>query len=188
MEEEMNQHPLQSYQVGTLYHPDRTRWPENAEYNYRSNTHEIRLFFPRPKPIEVQQVKQGEASFALVVEEPIIFLVWKFGSLPWSDGSYAWHRVPEDERTLPKDPRLMTPQERQVVTTFMVNADNGILLAIRQVSFSHDFTQALHQAIREQAARPFDQVIFDRKLRMLYSQHDSRGLLHLAIARCKGGD
>ncbi len=179
---------LHAYRVGQLYHPNKTHFEENAEYNCRSGVHEIRLFLRHPKPIEVQQVKQGEASFALVVQEPVILLVWKFGSLPYSDGSYAWARVPEGERTLPKAPEEMTPQERQTVTTFLINADNGILLAIRQTSFSPSFTQALHQAIREQAANPFDQVVFDRKLRMLYSQHDSRGLLHLAIARCKGGE
>ena len=176
---------MHRYEVGKLYNEKRTWWEENAEYNYRSNNHMILLTFRQPKPIEVQSVKQGEASFGLVVQQDVILLVFKFGALPWSDGSYAWHRVPADERTLPQE---LGERERATVTVFLVNADNGILLAIRQVSLSHDFSVALHHAITEQAARPFDQVLFDRQLRMLYSQHDSRSLLNLAIARCKGGE
>ncbi len=137
-------------------------------------------------PIEVQSVKTGEAQFGLVVKDDVILLVFKFGAIPWSDASYTWHRVPENERTLPSED--LGAEERAQVTTFMVNADTGILLAIRQTSFSHDFTVKLHQAIREQSAKTFDQVLFDRQLRKLYSQYQSKDLLKLAVARCKGGD
>jgi hypothetical protein len=112
------------------------------------------LFFHQPKPIEVQAVKQGKATFGLVVKDDLIVLVFKFGSIPWSDASYTWHRVPADERTLPKSPDELRSEERATVTVFLVDADTGILLAIRQVSLSHDFTVQLHQAIRDQASRP----------------------------------
>ncbi len=174
------------YEVGKLYSQTRTRWDEGTEYNFRSNVHEIRLFFRQPRPIEVQSVKTGEAQFGLVVKEDVILLVFKFGALPWSDASYTWHRVPENERTLP--PEELRPEERAQVTTFLINADTGILLAIRQTSFSPEFTAKLHQAILDQAQQSFDQVRFDRQLRWLYSQHQSQDLLKLAMARCKGGD
>lgn len=180
---------MYEYRVGHLYNEKRTRWEEGSEYNFRGHPngiHEIRLFFRQPKPVEVQAVKQGEASFGLVVQGDVILLVFRFGVIPWSDASYSWHRVPENERTLP--PEMANERERAQVTTFMIDADTGVILAIRQTSFSHDFSVALHQAIREQAVRPFDQVLFDRQLRTLYSQYDAKGLLSLAIARCKGGD
>jgi hypothetical protein len=176
------------YEVGKPYNANRTRWEEGTNYNFRSNMHEILLTFRNPKPIEVQSVKTGEANFGLVVQDDVILLVFKFGAIPWSDASYTWHRLALDERTLPKAPEDLGPEERSTVTTFLVNADTGILLAIRQTSFSHDFTVKLHQAIIEQSHKPFDQVLFDRQLRKLYSQHDSKSLLSLAIARCKGGD
>jgi hypothetical protein len=177
---------MYEYRVGTLYNANRTRWEEGTEYNYRSNTHEIRLFFKQPKPIEVESVKQGEATFGLMVSGDVILLAFKFGAIPWSDASYTWHRVPAAERTLP--PGEMRLEERQLLTVFLINADTGILLAIRQVSLSHDFTVALHQAIREQSRKPFDQVLFDRQLRKLYSQYHSQDLYKLASVRCKGGD
>jgi len=179
---------MYEYRVGTLYNKNRTWWEEGTNYNFRAGIHEILLTFRQPKPIEVQAVKQGEATFGLVVKDDVILPVFKFGVIPWSDASYTWHRVPSGERTLPKSPEELRTGERAQVTTLMINADTGILLAIRQTSFSHDFTVALHQAIREQAARPFDQVLFDRQLRKLYSQYDAKGLLKLAIARCKGGE
>lgn len=176
------------YEVGKPYSPTRTQWEEGTEYNYRGErrgVHEIRLFFRHPKPIEVQSVKQGEATFGLVVQENLIVLVFKFGAIPWSDAPYSWHMVPERERHLPPELR---PGERETLTVFLIDADTGILLAIRQVSFSPEFTRALHQAIRAQAGRPFDQVIYDRQLRALQARYQSKDLYKIAIVRCKGGD
>ncbi len=179
---------MYEYRVGTPYNKNRRQWEEGTNYNFRAGMHEILLTFRQPKPVEVQAVKQGEATFGLVVKDDVILLVFKFGVIPWSDASYTWHRVPAIERTLPKAPEVLRPEERAQVTTLMINADTGILLAIRQTSFSHDFTVALHQAIIEQAARPFDQVRFDRQLRALYSQYQSKELFKLASVTCKGGD
>jgi hypothetical protein len=177
---------MYEYKVGALYNENRTQWEEGSEYNWRSGIHEIRLFFRNPKPIEVQAVKQGEATFGLLISEDVILLAFKFGSIPWSDASYTIHRVPEHERTLP--PLEIGPNERQLMTIFLVDAGTGMLLAIRQVSLSHDFTVALHKAINEQAHRPFDQVIYDRHLHQLYSQYESKALFKLSKVTCKGGD
>lgn len=177
---------MYEYRVGTLYHPKRTQWEEGTQFNWRSNSLLVELFFKHPKPVEIQAVKQGEATFGLVVKDDVILLAFKLGVLSWSDASYTWHRIPTDQNALPS--LELRPHGRQLLTVFLIDAGTGILLAIRQVTLSHEFTVALFQAIVEQAQRPFDQVRYDRQLRQIYAHHDSRSLFRLASVTCKGGD
>lgn len=176
---------MHMYAVGQPLNPEIRQWDEGTHYNFRSSGHELVISFRQPQRAEVQAVKEGDAKFALVVKDDLIVLVFKFGSQPWSDAPYTWHRVKKDERVLPDLPR---EHERAALTTFMINADGGFILAMRYMTFSSDFTAKLHQAIRDQAQQSFDQVRYDRQLRRLYSQYQSHELVKIAIARCSGGD
>lgn len=53
------------YEVGKLYSPNRTKWPENVEYNHRGGAHELRLFYPGPTTKEVSDVQSGQVRLAL---------------------------------------------------------------------------------------------------------------------------
>lgn len=174
------------YRVGELYNPNRTQWEERMDYNYRAGVHELRLFLSRPRPIEVQQIKQGEANFRLFVEGDILFLLFRFGSLLWGDGSYNWHLVDEEERTVP--PEMETPQTRTFLNILLMNADNGLILAIRSCTFSHDFSVALHDAIRTQIEMPFNRVDYIQKIERFADLHPTEDLVKRSLIRCKGGD
>ena len=50
---------LYRYEVGQLYHPGRTQWAEAGEYSFRDGAHELRLFWNRPSPREIEAVKTG---------------------------------------------------------------------------------------------------------------------------------
>lgn len=53
----MTEGPLHRYEVGTLYDPPRTSWPEQIEYNWRGRGHELRLFFPGLRRDEIEVVQ-----------------------------------------------------------------------------------------------------------------------------------
>lgn len=174
--------------VGKLYLPSRTRWPEAVEYNYDAAGHELRLFQTRLTPGEVLDVRRGRARFALVEKPPVIFLVWRLGEAwPWSDCPYSWWMVPDDRRQLPE--RMAGPETRALLQIPLVEANTGILKAIRVVSFAPDFSEALHAAIRRQAnSLPLDQAVYDTALANLYRVYpDSTDLLRAAVVRCEGG-
>ena len=61
--------------------------------------------------------------------------------------------------------------------------------ALCVVSLSPHFSRQLHAAIRLQAARPFEQALYDQALQGLYA-HDAttEAVLATAIARSHGGD
>jgi hypothetical protein len=174
------------YKVGELYAPTRTSWPEGVEYNYRSGAHELRLFFPGVKPTEIEAIRIGPVRFALFVERGIIFLLFRFAGMPWSEAPYSWHMVPADQQTIPPD---TAPNERVILTTFLVSGDTGKLLVIRLTTLAPEFTRILHQAIRDQVAQPFDQRTYDRNLAAMRAKYpDVRAMVDQALVRCNGGD
>lgn len=183
--------------VGALYHPNVKHWQEAVEYNFRGGLHELCLFFRHPQPQEVQSVERGRKEFALVVDGDVIVFLFRFHGtqgnqrgIPWSDCPYTWHKLrPEDQQVLPLDPTDMTSETRAAMQIFLVDADTGILLAMRPlITLSHEFTVRLHQAILDQIKRPFDKVTYDRQVRALQAHYqESKDMLKIAIARCEGG-
>lgn len=187
---------MPTFRVGQLYSPTVRRWEEGVQYNFRSGSHELTLFFRNPTTNEVQAVERGRKEFALLLDgDVIVFLFHFFGAnanqkgIPWSDCPYSWHLLPPtDRQVLPVSPAEMTPEMRAAMQVFLVNADTGILLAMRPlITLSHDFTVNLHQAILDQIARPFDKVRYDRQVRMLQARYQSHEMVRHAIARCEGG-
>ncbi len=174
------------FEVGKLYNPNKQRWLEASQYSFRGGQHELVLFFNNPTPREVEEVRRGTAEFALHVERPLIVLCYRFGDgVPWSDAPYSYHVLPEHERRLP--PETDEATIRALLLVYLVDAETGILRAMRQVSFSPEFTARLHGAIREQAIEPWDQSEYDRALAELYRRRSTSELVRALSIRCVGG-
>ena len=180
---------MQEYRVGTLYNKNRKQWPQAIEYNYRgvaarnAGAHELRMFLGQLKKSEVEQIRSGSCRFSLVVEGDIIFLCSDFGTpSPWSDSPYTIHMVSEHERVIPPE---LAPGEMALLTIILVHAETGIIAALRQISLGHDFSVTLHNAIRGQAERPFNQARYDRQLAEVYRKYPTtQALLLRAQATC----
>ncbi len=163
--------------------PDRDTW----QYNYRADTHELVGFFAPPRAEEIAAVERGEARFALLPYRDVLVLAVRFGDLPWSDAAYSWHLVPPEQRTLP-DP-VVPPQRRFLLVALVDRTSRRYAARPRMVSFTPSFTQALHRAIRDQAARawPGDEA-YDEQLAELYRRYPTTdALVEAAIAQCRGG-
>lgn len=178
---------LHAYRVGALYLPGRTSWPEGTDYSYRSGGHELRLFWRSPSASEVRNVKSGPASFALSIHGPVIFLLYRFGGMPWSDQPFTIHLVPEDQRAVP--PPTGISEGRALLTTILVDASTGIVRVLRALSWSPAFTAAMHLAIREQDAAGWPgQAAYDRALADTYRHYPTAdALLATARSRTEGG-
>jgi hypothetical protein len=173
------------YKVGELYIPGRTSWPEAGEFNYRGGEHELRLFWPNPSPEEVGAVAKGPAQFALFVDGTQIIFLYRFGTQPWSDAPYTWHRVAPAERV---EPALLSADERVLLSVILVDAATGLIHVLRAVSLSHEFSRRLHDEIRQQAAAPYNASIYDRHLAQIYGRNSSDDLVRRSVVRCYGGD
>lgn len=172
--------------VGQPYIAGKTSFPEGVEYAWRGGAHTLRLFFARPSAKEKREIRKGLAEFALVVEPPAILILFRFGSMEWSDASYSVRlEAPEDQ--IPPPP--VADAERFLCTSLLIDAATGLLEVIRVSTFSHVFTDKLHQAIRDQIAAPFGAEAYHQHVTDLYRANPtSTRLLRLAVARCAAGD
>lgn len=168
--------------VGEVYPGLSFPVPERNEYNYLDYGHELRLFFNSPTYDEVEAVKRGRAELALVVEGQIIFFLYRFSpGIPWSDAPYTIHLVPESRRQIP------TESGKVLLTVVLSEAASGIVRAIRATTLSDDFTAALHEAIRDQAAENWDKAEYDRQLRIAYAENPTTETMLARAVETTGG-
>lgn len=173
------------YAIGRPYHPGRTHWPENLEYNYRGGEHEIRIFMPGLAPFDIVQTQRGQIELALLDEEPVILMLIRiYGFLDWSEMPFNWHAVPADEQSMPPVPGA---NEHAGVHLILTEAITGIIKAMRFFTLSPEFTMRLHTAIASQVVWGSDEAAFNEKLADLREQTPAK-LTTRAIVRCMGGD
>jgi hypothetical protein len=142
------------YEVNKPYHKGKTHWQTGTDFNWRSNTLELRLFFDKLTHSDIRAIRNGPCEFALTVIDGVIFFLFNFGqACPWSDNSYAWGLIAEGERTIPPE---LGPGEMALLSIILVSAEDGIIRALRQISLGHNFSVKLFDAIRAQAQQPFD--------------------------------
>lgn len=175
-------------EVGKPY-PGRVAPTEDGwQYNYRSGTHELFGFMDRPTMQETGEIRSGKLQLALFVEGDILLLALKFGEMPWADAVYSWHRVPAEQQTLP-DPGDEGGEQRRLLQIVFMDRATRLVQVLRTVSLSPDFTAALHEAIRDQANRPWPgDDEYDQQLADVYRRYPtSKALVQDARARCVGG-
>ena len=154
-------------------------------YQYDVEGHTLLLMLRNVQLPEVVMV-QRRCEFGLLVHADVIFLLYRFGLVPWGDAPYAWHLVAKERQALPEPG---TENTRALLQVVLADANTGIVKALRAVTFSPKFTQALHQAIRDQAAGvSLDRAVYDQQIRDAYRVYGgSEAMASAAPVRCRGG-
>ena len=174
--------------VGQPYDPRRRSWPDGAaDYRFRCGAHELRIFLAAPTAEELAAVESGPVEFGLFAEAKGLCLVTRFGRTLSFDTSYSWHRVDPAERVPPPPHEETSPEVRAMVTIILVDACTGLVRALRGVSYSPEFTRAIHRAIADQAASPLDPAAHERWAAALL-RHTTGRLWDRTAIRCRGGD
>lgn len=138
---------------------------------------------------EIEDIRRGSCEFAVYQDGYMMFLLYRFGkSFVWSDVSYAWHLVPEEQRDLPLSPQEMSKQTRAVLSIVLIESTNGIVKAIRLTSLSPDLTKILHGAILYQAREAALPSNYDLLFSNIYRRYpESVLMLPDCLERCEGG-
>lgn len=179
---------MQIVAIGKPLFEARRELPEAIEYNYQSGDHTLLLSMKNLHPNEIEAVRAQEAEFGLYCENGVVFLLYRFGeTLPWSDSAFSWWNVAEEDRQIP-EPRT-NPAERILLKIILVEAATGIVKAIRVTTFSPDFTEKLHEAIREQAgSAEFSRAEFVARSLAVYEKQTPLDLAARAVVKTKGGE
>ena len=166
-------------QVGQLYSPNRTRWPETPHLRLSPAACDLALFLNEPSDDEAREVRTGAASFAWIDGGPVSVLCFRFGAMPWMDTPFEPWRLPASERGVPAG----DPGQYLVLQITLVDAATGIVRAMRVAPWTPDFAEQVRETLRRQLAAPEDRGAAARRLAAMY-QHDSEELAEQAAARC----
>ncbi len=150
-----NQPLVPIYRVGELFRQGHHSWPAGSRFTSSPGGLELTLFEPNVSDDMVDEVRGGQAEFALISEPSVIVLAYRFGqAIPWEDVPYAWHLQPANWRVVPSINQ--SPETRALLWISLVGANDGIIHAQRGIALSPSFTLALHREILAQALTVFD--------------------------------
>jgi hypothetical protein len=180
---------LHALEVGKPYDPRLRSWSEGADYNFRSGAHELRIFLARPTRSEVEAIRSGPVDFGFFTEPMGLFLITQFGSRLSFDCSYHWQRMAEvtGDRMLPPPSEETSPALRALVAIILVEATSGVVLVLRAVTFSPEFTRAIHRAIADQVGAPYDRATHQKWADGMTARHSTDQLWERCTTRCQGG-
>ncbi len=179
---------MQIVAIGKQLFEGRDKLPEAIEYNYQAGDHTLLLSMKNLHPSEIKAIREEPAEFGLYCEDGIIFLLYRFGEiLPWSDSAFSWWNVAEEDRRIPAP--QANPAERILLKIILVEAATGVVKAIRVTTFSPEFTERLHRAIRGQASgAEISREEFVARSLAIYGNKTPTDFATRAIVKTRGGD
>lgn len=133
-------------------------------------------------------MRHGPAAFAFCLERPRLPLfLWRFGSgpygLPWSHSPFNWWRVPAAERLAP----CPDEQGRLTLAVILIEAESGVIRALRTVALSPTFSAALVANVAaQQADGPLSVAEEASWYRAAVTRHPTaEGMAAAATVRCQ---
>ena len=170
--------------IGEPYDRSIKEWPEGTHYNFDSAGHWLHYFFSNPSDVEKSSLQQGPAVFGIYIQGPVIFLLHKFGDMPWNDSPYTFWLVREEYRSLPD----INYRDHAFLRTVLIDTSTGIVEALRALTFSAEFTRRLHEEIVLQSMKPWDPGFYDSVIKATYSNFSTFDLVRRSTIFCNGGD
>jgi hypothetical protein len=159
---------LQHLEVGQLFEPGTTHYQEEIKFEFTQGGPILLIFFDHLKQKEIDAVRSGKLKFGFYEYGNVIFTLAKFEGIPWMDAPYNVHLSPPFEfaEELDTDERLGFGLQ-----IYLVDANTGILQAIRLVGLDHNFSFKFREAILKQKAAPFNSDTYNFKINDAYNRY-----------------
>lgn len=169
---------MDTYEVGKII-PKFRNHPQGALFNITSYGCILIYFYKDPTIQEKKQMKEGLKQYRAFVTSNIIFILTKFGNLPWHDSPYSVH--------LAKKPvELQEVEEGQgyACTNMLVDTRTGKIELLNLVSFSHMFSQDLKELVDKQKEMRFNETQFAMDMQIAMSKYSAEEMSKLCISGC----
>ena len=115
-----------------------------------------------PTKEEISNFQQGELKFALAEDNNILFLLNKFGSIPWgsSNQNYSLNTSV-----------YQLDDNANIMSLLLFDSSNGKLVAMRNIGLHWHFVKALNDGIRKQLSTPYSIEEFSRLVKSTYRKY-----------------
>jgi len=141
-------------------------------------------FYNAPTDKEIDAITgKGRVQVRLLTRPHTMLLLFKFGGLPWCEGIFNVHIVPEEVRVVPAAPG---EGYGWILHLILVDSTTGLVRGLRRLSLTRKFSIALLDAYSAQLARAPDYKEHQAEVRRL-QRHSSERLASEAIDRFEQG-
>lgn len=166
---------MRAGKIGELYESGQHKLEEKIMYRLDSEGHRLLIVKAGIINREIENIQKGTAIFSMYIDGPVIFLLFRFGTESWNDAPFSWHTVPRGIRVYPEE-----AADSSVLQVTLVNADNGIVQAVRKIAMTSEFANKLNLAITAQANGSFNGLSYAKHLNMVYNQYTAEEMADMA--------
>lgn len=173
------------YEVGRLYHPEKTSWLPGTDFNYRKSedgergVFELRMFLDHMTSGELLAITNGRAAFAYTYLDGVIYFLYQFNGSEWGDSSYTIHMVPDTDLVYPS---IFQAGESGTLFIIVVRAETGIVEGMRLIHMPRGFTRAILADIESQLQVEYDSMRHASIISKAYTEYPYP---HLMLSRVK---
>lgn len=168
---------MQRYEVGKLFDPKKTRYPEGVAFDFSNDGATLLIVFNSPLVREIEAIRDGKFQITLTEYRGILFILTKFGDLQWMDSPYHVHL------SRPFVFAKLTEGMGYGLTIFLVDGATGILQVLRYIGLGHEFSHSFKSSVEKQRSDPFDHEKYRRNLDVVYRSHSTKDLLRMASVK-----
>ena len=172
--------------IGEPFTPERTKWPHNRfEFRYFDGSYLLQINEASPGPRSIEAFRFAPMHIGLHFERNVIFFLFKIqGSWEWSDQAFSIHLVPAEDR----GPGDASDKHFVPLSVVLVDADTGLVRALRVVTMSPRFVVAFQRFIAVQKAAPFSRAEHEAAIGSVYARYTaSKDLAAAAMYRERAG-
>ena len=129
---------------------------------------------------EIMAVKEGQLQFGMFTKENVIFILAKFGNMPWMDAPF--HVGLARGLTCLQDVEQGTGYG---CTIILADSHTGVIKALRYVGLSTEFSKRLKYNIEEQQEAGFDETTYYAKLAHIMRNYTTKDMVRYSEINCK---
>lgn len=167
---------IEVLQVGEIYNKSGISYPcdEKIKFNFNNLGGTIELVFSNPTKKEIDVIKNGKMKIGLLEKNGVMFVLVKFGSLPWFDMPYSPHL---SNNFIFQD---LNDNQGFAINIILVNGMNGKIECLRLIGAPNKWSDDFKELTLEHKNKPFSKSEFENNLRDVYNNYSTATLLKYA--------
>lgn len=168
---------LRKFEVGKPFEEGVTWYQEETRFEFNESGPVLLVFLKSPTEKEIEAFRAGDVKIGFYEMENIIFLLFKFGGLPWIDAPYSIHLSAEFQ------PANIEKGKGYGLQIFLIDAASGILKVIRLIGMGTEWSRRFREAILKQKAAPFDPYEYNKKIERIYLSYSTKKMVDIVPAQ-----
>lgn len=165
---------MNMYEVGEVYNELRSL-QEGVRFDMTDKGGMLVIYFNKPTNKEIKDVREGQIRFRMFVMDEIIFILSKFGTMPWMDSPY--HVALSKNLTSLGE---IEEGEGYSCNIILVDSSKGKIEAMRLISFNSRYSRELKKNIESQQHREFNEVDYNIRLSNILNNYTTKRMVDMS--------